>query len=297
MTLKTGLRPVCFPCERVADAEVVNRYNAYRTQGTDLSIPCLAPLTNMYFQYNGVVAPCCHNTRIISGIYPHNSIREIWNEMQKASLANSLRNNDFSDGCGLCVPDLMMENFASTRFGGYDVHGPSAEMPHRMEFNISNQCNLECAMCYGGFSSMIRKNRECLPPVQSPYGEQFFSELSEFIPALHEARFSGGETFLIPEYFRIWDMIAKLNPECGITVVTNGTVMNHAVKKSLESGQILCESFSRLIKCCYAAKNEKTRQSRADIGKHEIFSRVLQEEQLLVRNHSLSYSYELAGHS
>jgi MoaA/NifB/PqqE/SkfB family radical SAM enzyme len=235
--LKNSSPPECIPCEKIVAADVIGRYNAYRKTGADLSIPCMAPLTNMYFQYNGVVAPCCHNTRTIAGIYPYKSIREIWNDMRISSLAKALRNNDFSDGCGLCVPDLLMENFTSTRFGGYDVHGPSAEMPLRMEFNISNRCNLECAMCYGGFSSMIRNNRECLPPVQSPYGEDFFSELSEFIPALHEARFSGGETFLIPEYFRIWDMIAKLNSDCGITVVTNGTIVNHAVKKALSQGK------------------------------------------------------------
>jgi MoaA/NifB/PqqE/SkfB family radical SAM enzyme len=74
-----------------------------------------------------------------------------------------------------------------------------------MELEIENTCNLECVMCIGELSSAIRKNRDKLPPIKSPYNEAFVEQLEEFIPHLKELRFNGGEPFLINSVFRIFE--------------------------------------------------------------------------------------------
>jgi len=103
-----------------------------------------------------------------------------------------------------------------------------------MEFELSNTCNLECAMCTGLLSSTIRRDRDGLPPVKSPYDDRFVQQLEEFIPFLKEARFNGGEPLLQKICWDIWDRMAKLNPAIEITVATNGTTLSPKAKKLLE---------------------------------------------------------------
>jgi organic radical activating enzyme len=89
-------------------------------------------------------------------------------------------------------------------------------------------------MCNGSFSSSIRKNREKLPPIISPYNEKFVDELEEFIPHLTDAKFLGGEPFMIDIYLSIWERILKINPRIRMHITTNGTFLNNRIKNLLE---------------------------------------------------------------
>ena len=83
------------------------------------------------------------------------------------------------------------------------------------------------------YSSAIRIHREGLPPLPKVYGEQFFEDLAEFAPHLEKVSFTGGEPFLIPEYARIWELLAKVNPGVRARLTTNGTQWNDRVEHSL----------------------------------------------------------------
>ena len=123
-----------------------------------------------------------------------------------------------------------------------------------MEFEMSNQCNLECIMCNGYVSSSIRQNRDKLPPVHSPYDEKFVTQLRPFIPHLREAKFFGGEPFLIPLYFKMWDAMMEINPSINIFVITNGTVLTDKVKTLLSLGNFeLAVSIDSIRKDRYEA--------------------------------------------
>ena len=88
-------------------------------------------------------------------------------------------------------------------------------------------------MCNGKFSSLIRKNREKLPPLENVYDDAFVTQLDAFIPQMKEAKFLGGEPFLIPVYWQIWDRIKTLNPKAKIHITTNGTLLSERVKRLL----------------------------------------------------------------
>ena len=64
-------------------------------------------------------------------------------------------------------------------------------------------------MCGGKWSSAIRKNREGLPPLKNHYDKDFVKQIREFLPFLREARFIGGEPFLINLYYDIWEAITE----------------------------------------------------------------------------------------
>jgi MoaA/NifB/PqqE/SkfB family radical SAM enzyme len=59
-------------------------------------------------------------------------------------------------------------------------------------------------------------------------------QLEPFIPHLVEAKFLGGEPFLIKTYYQIWDLIIRLNPDIHVSITTNGTILNKRVEEILK---------------------------------------------------------------
>lgn len=109
-----------------------------------------------------------------------------------------------------------------------------SHLPKLLEFELSNTCNLECAMCFGDFSSSIRRNREKRPPFPEVYDARFVADINTFLPHIWEAKFYGGEPFLIPVYYEIWDNIRTYNPKARIHITSNGTILNQKVKSVLK---------------------------------------------------------------
>lgn len=210
---------------------VIADYTASRGK-LDSTYICHAPFSNMYFNVHGDCAPCWL-TFIEPDSYKEKTIREIWFGEKYQALRAKLLNYDLTFRCSVCLKNLQSGNFTSVLAKAYDVN-PIQEYPSMMELEIENTCNLECVMCIGELSSAIRKNRDKLPPIKSPYNEAFVEQLEEFIPHLKELRFNGGEPFLINSVFRIFEKVEKLNPSLKIVIATNGTVWNYKVKEWLE---------------------------------------------------------------
>ena len=116
-------------------------------------------------------------------------------------------------------------------FDQFKVSDADPQWPQRMEFSISNACNLECVMCTGIYSSAIRAHREKLPPTQKFYSDEFIESLRKYLPHLSWAKFLGGEPFLITEYYRIWEMMIEDAPLAKCHITTNGTRYNGRVEK------------------------------------------------------------------
>lgn len=212
-------------------------YDKTRTKQNIGSV-CHAPSANMYFSQTGEVRVCCHNMEFVAGRYPEQTIQQIWKGVALKAIREDMKNYQLNQGCEVCLADLKRGSFQEVRASHFDNIPKHPEYPTQMEFLLTNTCNLECVMCKGEFSSSIRQNREHLPPIPNVYDEAFLQQLEEFIPYLHEARFSGsGEAFLIEANFRIWEKIIRLNPKCIIMIQTNGTVLNSRIKELLESGR------------------------------------------------------------
>jgi radical SAM protein with 4Fe4S-binding SPASM domain len=220
----------------VIDTETVYGYDAIRDPHDRGSI-CHAPSVNMLFAQDGSVHVCCHNSGYALGKYPEQSIREMWNGEKAMELRRAMRRYDLSKGCNTCDMDMRPGMFSEVRALQFDRLPRLTDRPTMMEFLISNQCGLECVMCNGEFSSAIRKNREKLPPQHSPYDERLVTELEEFIPHLHQMRFSSsGEPFSIALNHAIWQSAVRLNPDCRILVQTSGMVLTERVRDILDRG-------------------------------------------------------------
>jgi len=209
--------------------------------------PCYAPFLSINFDVTGKMTVCCYNREAVIGRYPRDTILNAWYGQKMQQLRKDLQNLDFSRaGCDLCVKQLVKDNYSGSllsKFDGYEkAVGITRPLPSIMEFEITNTCNYECIMCGGKWSSSIRKNREKLPPIISPYDDKFVDQLDLFIPNLKFMNFLGGEPFANPLYYKIWDKVITKNPNIKISVTTNGSVLTPKIKQYLQhkNFQIVC---------------------------------------------------------
>lgn len=235
----------------------IDAYNTVRSPSAR-SIICHAPFTSLNFEQNGNVSACCYNRSFTLGHIPEDALMDIWLGERAEQLRAYIKENDLSGGCSACAEQIQAGNYKGTKAIYYDEYAgkfhfldklkaafgkkEAIAFPKVFEFELSNSCNLECVMCNGYFSSAIRKNREHLPPIKNHYTEAFVEQLRPFIPHLTDAKFLGGEPFLIDIYYKIWDLIIELNPAAKVHITTNGTVLNAKVKsylKKMKAGIVL----------------------------------------------------------
>jgi MoaA/NifB/PqqE/SkfB family radical SAM enzyme len=268
-------------------AEILLEYNAKRTCA-DKGTICHAPESSMYFGRDGSVSACCYSRNGALGRYPAQSIDDIWNGALAASMRAALRRNELPGGCELCADQLSAGNFTGLLARQFDEQSPvnlisrvksllhvgvaPKRYPLRLEFELSNKCNLECAMCSGFFSSSIRANREQLPALPQSYDSKFVEQLLPYLPGLTHAKFLGGEPFLIDIYYEIWDRLIELNPHCKVSITTNGTVYTEKVKRVLE--RLNCEiivSIDSVVKPTYESIRRNATMERT-LANFEVFA-------------------------
>ncbi len=202
-------------------------------------VGCYAAAVQLRFSPNGVVMACCRSLLPLGNVHT-DRLRAMWDGASRRRQAEHLARGDFSAGCQQCEGEIRLEGRPASYPTNYDMWegrlDPAAvlEWPRRMEFNLSNACNLQCLQCDGESSSAIRVHREGRPPIPQVYGDEFFDDLREFLPHLDEVVFGGGEPFLGPENFRVWDLMAELAPGLDCTVITNATQWTPRVQRVLE---------------------------------------------------------------
>lgn len=233
--------------------EIISTFKKHRTSSKFL---CNAPFASIKISIDGRVSPCCYNRDMID-CYPDNSLSQIWNGKIFSSYRKHIRKKELPIACATCEKAILNGEYDSVKINQYDYLKVSRlwkNKPRLIEMALSNQCNLECIMCTGIHSSSICVNREKRPPSKSIFGQEFRKELSKFIPDLQEMVFAGGEPFLNPLYYDIWDDTIQLNPNCYLSVVTNGTILNDRIKSLLERGNFKINlSFDAMTKETYEA--------------------------------------------
>jgi MoaA/NifB/PqqE/SkfB family radical SAM enzyme len=219
------------------DRVVLSEYNSLRSKKAQKKL-CHAPFGSLRFSQSGNVLACCFNRGYVLGKYPDQSVHDSWFGEKISKLRKCVSGNDLSLGCGECARRIenRLFNLSGSLQYDYLAEYGLGSYPAMLDFEISNICNLECRMCLGENSSAIRCNREKLPPYELHYDHQFVEQLKEFIPHIKEARFSGGEPFLVPLYYDLWNLLIEENPKAEISVLTNATVLNEKVKNLIANG-------------------------------------------------------------
>jgi len=198
---------------------------------------CYAPHTNVFFDIQGRARVCCWNWQHVLGNVQTDTMDDMWAGAKAQMLRRSLEADDFALGCDFChkqTEDGWTTRAAMLGFDNLSVLAPDPDWPQRMEFSISNSCNLECVMCNGDYSSAIRAHRDKLPAAKTVYSAEFIESLRKYLPHLVRAKFLGGEPFLIAEYHIIWEMMVEVAPHVSCHITTNGTQYNRRVEQFME---------------------------------------------------------------
>lgn len=220
---------------------------------------CYSPYTGLDIDQQGRVTACCYNRNFELGKYPEQSLIEIWNGAQIKLKREKMKSIPHGIGCDLCIKYIEERNFSSVMVNKFDflvndkkqktinidVTKSDHILPRYLGLHLSNLCNLECIMCGGTWSSLIRKNREKLPPLPYLFDKKFFNEVKGFLPFLFKIDFLGGEPFLLQDYYKLWDEIIEKKYTCLVSITTNGTVMNDRVEKVLTQ----IKNLSLVISC------------------------------------------------
>ena len=203
---------------------------------------CYAPFTTLEFGINGDVIACWKSAKYILGHIPDNAIDEIWHGEAVRRMRAALREYRFDHGCDWCGWQVKVGDFQNVYARHYDymtVEESKAQWPQNFFFNIGNACNYACIMCSGDVSSTFRAKIEKRPPKIPVYTDPFFEQLETYIPYLKYASFFGGEPFLVPENFRVWDQMIRLGSRARIHINTNGSIVNERVRYYLEKLNVL----------------------------------------------------------
>ncbi len=232
------------------DESIIKELNKTRSNPKFL---CNAPFTSIKFNINGIASPCCYNTYWDN--YLSHSINEIWNGSIYNSYRSAIKRNELLEACANCEIALQNKEFHSVKIHQFDDLKVSRFFKNKirkLDLSLSNVCNLECIMCRGYYSNRIRQNREHLPPIDIIYGQKFRNEIKPLLPDMQEIVFLGGEPFLNPLYYDIWEDMISINSRCTISVVTNGTILNDRIKSLLERGNFKINlSFDAITKETY----------------------------------------------
>lgn len=224
------------------------KYQLARPLGPRRTI-CYAPQTSLFFGVNGNITACCLNRSVILGEIPTDNLKEVWEGEKILKLRTKLSKNDLSMGCFHCKDRINANNFDAVEAALYDNLPTNRKMPSYLIFEISNRCNLKCVMCDNDFSSNIDISDRSIHFPKDVYNESFITQLQEFIPHLLKTKFLGGEPFMIDIYYKIWEQIIRLNPNCLIDIQTNGSILNDKIKDLLAQGNfrisVSLESFKK----------------------------------------------------
>jgi len=217
---------------------ILKKYNKYRPYGKKPYL-CYAPWTSLRLSMSGHALVCCFNRRYILGKFPEQNLHAIWFNSKREKLQDYVKKNNLSSGCQICKEHLYANRHTLIQIKDYDIYAEKTKnaYPLQIEFELSNECNLDCSMCFGEFSSYIRKNREKQLVITSPYNDDLLNQLDEFLPHVEQCIFVGGEPFLIEKYYTIWNKLKKINPKARIIIVSNATVLNENIKSVIEKGQ------------------------------------------------------------
>lgn len=271
--------------------ETLAAYENDRPPGANRAVICHAPFLNLNFEQNGNVTACCYNRKFILGSYPRDSVDQIWTGSQARELRAAFLEHREVPTCALCFHQVQSGNFAGALMRNFDhfAHGesyvPALDMPAPLvlEFEISNTCNLECVMCGGHWSSSIRARREHLPPLRSPYDKEFVRQLEPYLPSVVQARFLGGEPFLIRRYYDIWEAFARLNPSAQIAITTNASFLPDRAREAIEG----------LRADIIVSLDAVTKQTYESIRRNAVFEEVMENVEYLLdytrrKNHGLT---------
>lgn len=212
----------------------------YQDKKYNRKLSCLAPISNINLSSDGNIGLCNVNSEYIFGKWPDTSLKDAWFSEKRKTAAKNVFNDKLDQSCCCHTFFNKTYNIGAVPMDGYDnaydLYDDIEDVDHNYPVNIRFQlgivCNMQCIMCGEHASSLHRKTKN-LPVFVSPFekhADKFLDEFDEFIPHLKKIIFTGGESFLQPVYYKLFDRLIKQDFKGRIYVFSNGSIFNERIE-------------------------------------------------------------------
>ena len=224
---------------------------------------CVAPWMHLHVINDGRAFACCQTPlreENSFGNVKHQHLIDVVNsDRAKKMRRDMLQGSPLPDACNRCA-NKQDHNLNTMRTGlnskwfdqTKDLIASTAEdgtIPELQlkywDFRFSNYCNLACTTCSPLFSTQWAKDWEKLHPGYDKYSETrlidlekanlFWEDIEHNLDAMSEIHFAGGEPLIMPEHWRILDLLVekeKFNVD--LRYSTNGTTLGTKKQNVLE---------------------------------------------------------------
>lgn len=190
---------------------------------------CAAPWRGLHINPRGDVKTCCAGNPNMLGNLNQQSIEHILNSDLMREIRGKLSQGQPHDYCSNCVQaerfgadsERRWHNDVNPDFD-YAAAGDRYHYPVIVDVRWNTTCNLSCNYCSEWASSKWSALKSI--PFRSgsrPYYEQVCNYLEQHRDHIHEVALVGGEPLLLPENYRLLEVIPD---DAIVTLITNMSV-------------------------------------------------------------------------
>lgn len=224
---------------------------------------CVAPWMHLHVINDGRAFACCQtplkNENSFGNVKNQHLIEVVNSDKAKQMRKDMLEDKPLPDACQRCVAK-QNTNLNTMRTGlndkWYDQIADLIEATEEdgtlpelrlkyWDFRFSNYCNLACTTCSPLFSTQWAKDWTKLHPGYDKYSETrlidlkeanlFWDDIQNNLDAMSEIHFAGGEPLIMPEHWRILDLLdEKKKYNIDLRYSTNGTTLGTEKQNVLE---------------------------------------------------------------
>lgn len=209
----------------------------------DGEVFCVAPWMCLDIRHDGEVKPCCISEYTYGDI-KKKSLWEIWNDEPIKKLREDMLNGVPNKSCQVCYNnqaagksslrqdfngDLfdMYKKFVYETNDDYSVNEPGFIW---WDLKLSSKCNFKCRMCSETSSSSFELERYGKISGRWDAAAKTYEEVEPYLGMVNHLYFSGGESLIIDEHWKILDKLIELDRNDKVTIAYNSNFSNLVYK-------------------------------------------------------------------
>lgn len=204
---------------------------------------CVAPWMALDIRQDGEVKPCCVSEYTYGDI-KEKSLWEIWNDEPIKKLRENMINEIPTESCQVCYNNQaagkssLRQDFINNLFGYhkkivYNTNDDfSVDKPGFIwwDLKLSNKCNFKCRMCSWTSSSSFELEQNGTISGRWNASEKTYEETEPYLKMVKHLYFSGGESLIIDEHWKILDKLIELRRNDSVTLAYNSNFSNLVYK-------------------------------------------------------------------
>lgn len=204
---------------------------------------CVAPWMALDIRHDGEVKPCCVSEYTYGDI-KQKSLWEIWNDEPIKKLRENMLNDIPTKSCQVCYNNQaagkssLRQDFNGDLFKYYKKFVYETNDDYTVnepgfiwwDLKLSNKCNFKCRMCSYTSSSSFELEQFGKISGRWDAAEKTYEEVEPYLGMVNHLYFSGGESLIIDEHWKILDKIIELGRNNKVTLAYNSNFSNLVYK-------------------------------------------------------------------